>query len=413
MRRRDNGETVAYCATCGMDTLHCRAEVDNPDLYSCFACECSAVAGHIPMHKIDAGMHFKINAGNGAGVLFVHYSADPAKNPETPDGALWYKNERRQFHDRPQEWNRRYEIDFMGRSGPRIFPEFDDSVSFRPDLEFDPSLPLLAGFDFGTRHPACHFGQWDNDGRYRILVEMLGDDPHAEFWYGWVNRILKLEFFPKWGMEFAAPDKANIQKLHNEGKLFAYGDANGGNQRDRFKVTDIGFARQYGWRIRYEYGQSPISKISKVRALTIPQERGLPRLLLKGRGFWIRGADPLPVPMDPRANGAMLAALMGGYHWQMNAKGVLVEPPRPMKDGKEGLPSHLIDTLLDVVSNTFDIDRGVEIEIPVNPETLRNDYLAIPKQTPESIGHDYDDQVDGFYFDGYKAFELEMGVHHV
>lgn len=369
--RYENGPTLGFCEKCGAETFHVRVGYENPDDYECLTCACAAVPGHMPMHNIFSGMHFRINPGNGIGVLLVHYSADPDKNPDTDKGRVWLKNERKQFHNRPQEWNRRYEIDSMGPAGPRIFPEFDDTLSYKPDLKFVKGQPLLVGFDYGTLHPAATFSQWDTDGNLRVLLEVAGDDPHIEFWFTWINRLLKIHFFADMGIPDAQPDKETIERLQNDNLLRAYGDP-AGNQRDSFKVSAIGYAKKYGWRTAYRYGQSPISKIAKVRMLTVPGETGQPKLFLNGRGYWLRGRDPLPCPMEPRCDGSLLAGFMGGYHWRQDAKGRLIDPPEP--DKKSNLSSHIMDGLLETVSNTFSIEEGPKLTPLEHSDTHCSDW---------------------------------------
>src|SRR3990167_10896825 len=96
----------------------------------------------------------------------------------------------------------------------------------------------------------------------------------------------------------------------------AYGDS-AGHQKGRDLVSDIQFLKKYGWRIRGVNNREPSAMITKLRSLTIPGETGLPRLYVNGKGFWIRGSDPLPVPMEPRENGSPLCRPSGR------------QPPRP------------------------------------------------------------------------------------
>ena len=383
--RRDDGPTVAPCPTCGVETFHVRIGYDDPDGYTCLHCACAAIPGHIPVHQADSGMTFKINPGNGIGVMMIHYSADPDKNPDTERGRIWLKNERREFHNRPQEWARRYEIDFSGASGPRCFPEFDDTLSYQPDLKFVKGKPLLASWDFGTRNPATSFLQWDEENNLRVLLTIVGDNPHIEFFAQWVNRLMKIHFFEALGVKDAAPDASTLHRLYDDRKLMAYGDS-AGHQKGRDLVSDIQFLKKYGWRIQGVNNREPSAMITKLRSLTIPGETGLPRLYVNGKGFWIRGSDPLPVPMEPRENGSLLCGLSGGYHWRQNAKGVVMQPEKPEKD----LNSHIMDTVLYAVDRTYSLEDGPRIEPLEHSDSHASDWfsqasLALPPERSRDV----------------------------
>lgn len=385
LKQNDDGHTVAYCEACGTDTLFCK---DNHlrDEYSCLVCSCGRIDGLIPLHGFESGCGFRVNPGNGVGVMFVHYTADPDKNPDTERGRQWLRRERRLFSGQPGKWNKLYEIDFQGPSGPRIFPEFDETLSFRPDLRFDPTRPLMAQFDFGTCAPAVSFAQWDRDGNYNILLEVLGFDPHIEHWFTWVNRFLKVEFFGPWGLEGREASREAVADLHERGMLYSYGDLVGGNQRDRFKVSDIQFAKQFGWSIKGVVGRSPIRKIEKVRSLTCVREDGKPRLFLKAKAFKLVRGD-MPVRMEEREKGTLFGGFLGGYHWREDNKGVLIRPLQPDKTGSGEIFTHLIDTVLEGVENTYDFDLGVMKQL-AHPDVVRNDFYSPPTEDEQERNYE-------------------------
>lgn len=58
-------------------------------------------------------------------VIRLHYAADPAKNPNTPEGRIWAEEAKRRA---PSEawWRQEQEIDFMAQQGARVYHQFQD-----------------------------------------------------------------------------------------------------------------------------------------------------------------------------------------------------------------------------------------------------------------------------------------------
>lgn len=56
--------------------------------------------------------------------------------------------------------------------GRPVFPQFTKELYVKP-VVYDPTLPLVRGWDFGYNHPACVFMQM-KEGQVRILAEKLG-----------------------------------------------------------------------------------------------------------------------------------------------------------------------------------------------------------------------------------------------
>lgn len=95
---------------------------------------------------------------SGVRVLRVHYSADPAKDPDTPAGMRWLQEE---LKGRPggmgsTAWRQEYEIDFTASDGERVWPTFDSKI--RPKITYEavdiePHWPVYCGFDWGIACP--------------------------------------------------------------------------------------------------------------------------------------------------------------------------------------------------------------------------------------------------------------------
>lgn len=59
-------------------------------------------------------------------VIRLHYSADEAKDPATPEGRKWLKESKTGMSD--ARWRKEFEIDYGAMGGQLVFPEFDESV---------------------------------------------------------------------------------------------------------------------------------------------------------------------------------------------------------------------------------------------------------------------------------------------
>jgi hypothetical protein len=79
----------------------------------------------------------------------IHYTADPDKDPLTPEGAEWYAQERAGYASKAK-WDREMEICFDTFEGTPVIDNWDRSVFVRP-CEYDPKLEIIMGVDYGTQ----------------------------------------------------------------------------------------------------------------------------------------------------------------------------------------------------------------------------------------------------------------------
>jgi len=140
--------------------------------------------------------HYK--SASGFHVTRVHYTADPAKNPATPEGAKWLKNEligiQGGIHS--AQWRQEYEIDWDAAGGELVFPQCE---MFRSRIICAPfTVPetwaLYGSFDYGHRNPSSfHVYAIDHDGDiwsvweyykagmgYRSIAKSIRACPHFE-----------------------------------------------------------------------------------------------------------------------------------------------------------------------------------------------------------------------------------------
>ena len=95
---------------------------------------------------------------SGFTVHRLHYSADPAKDPSTPEGKVWLENALKGIPGgmKSPHWRREYEIDFSAGGGESVFhelPLIEDEVYIDP-FEIPAHWKRYASFDYGHTNPS-------------------------------------------------------------------------------------------------------------------------------------------------------------------------------------------------------------------------------------------------------------------
>lgn len=122
-------------------------------------------------------------------VVRLHYSADPEKNPATPEGKAWYDRAVKLYHGGANSlgWRREMEIDWSAGVGELVFPYFTEK---EPLILCDPTMfnaqfldrcRLYGGMDWGRRNPySFHVYAEDPDGFFYSIYEIYGTNkPYA------------------------------------------------------------------------------------------------------------------------------------------------------------------------------------------------------------------------------------------
>lgn len=106
---------------------------------------------------------------NGIRALRLHFSAHPDRDAE------WEAKERHRWRHRPWKFLMEYDINVEVVSGDRFFFEYDDRVHDDYTIVPLPDEPILRCWDFGFRHPAVVWMQYD-PRKHRLLIfrEELG-----------------------------------------------------------------------------------------------------------------------------------------------------------------------------------------------------------------------------------------------
>jgi hypothetical protein len=106
----------------------------------------------------------------------LHYSADPAKDPATPEGTIWLENELKGIPGgiASAQWRQEYEIDWDAAGGELCFPQMDVYKSQIVVAPFDipETWSLYGSFDYGHRNPSSfHVYAIDYDGDVWVVWE--------------------------------------------------------------------------------------------------------------------------------------------------------------------------------------------------------------------------------------------------
>jgi len=108
------------------------------------------------------------------------FSKDAENVENLPGGRDYYTN---QAKGKSEGWIKQFIEAEWGYSaeGKPVVPSFDRTLHVhRRPLEYDPHLPLVAGFDPGIGGSAMIFGQEDLHGRLRVLGELIQDGMGAK-----------------------------------------------------------------------------------------------------------------------------------------------------------------------------------------------------------------------------------------
>lgn len=171
-------------------------------------------------------------------VLRVHYSADPAKDPTNPAGAVWFADALRGFVGGAlsPRWRREMEIDYGALGGTLVFPNWPQLKGKVCPAPYTPQGERLYGvYDHGWRNPACFMViGMDRDRRpivhWQLYAPQVPVNDLAKIIKGETVRMADGRVFPGnpyWGQLAwikADPSMWNEDQVQNDGtnKSVAY-----------------------------------------------------------------------------------------------------------------------------------------------------------------------------------------------
>jgi hypothetical protein len=96
---------------------------------------------------------------SGFAVMRAHYSADPEKDPATPEGAKWLELELKGVPGglTSSSWRQEMEVDWEAAGGDLVFPDFEPYRNKIVINSFEPpeTWMLFGSYDYGQRNASC------------------------------------------------------------------------------------------------------------------------------------------------------------------------------------------------------------------------------------------------------------------
>jgi hypothetical protein len=249
------------------------------------------------MKEILKGVKIQRNKNNKFFCIFLHYTADPQKRTKQ-----WRSKAKAGMTE--DAWQMEYELNFYVQKGKRVFPEFDEKIHIA-NLEFNPELLTLIGWDFGYLHPACVVTQVDKNDCWLIIDEILGKEEPLEVF---IQRLFNKPYYSK------------IKSC----KHFC----------DPAGAQHSGLALRTSIEILNAYGIYPIYKKSN------PEERA--RII---RTKLLLDENRQPQLLVNKSCKILIEGFLGGYHYVENETKEIIE--------KDGYYDHLFDALGYIAYSTF------------------------------------------------------------
>jgi hypothetical protein len=165
--------------------------------------------------EITRGLAVRRKA-SGTPILSLHYSADPRRDPETPEGAAWYKSEKGSY---PSEgdWLREQEIDDNAGGGELLLnpllTKYKNKIIITDETwEPNPRWECVEGMDHGVSNATS---------MVKMYIDFNGDRYLAGEYYSWRRDPRGQD--PGWGNEIwqNAPHMLTLHNLRKPRWCFA------------------------------------------------------------------------------------------------------------------------------------------------------------------------------------------------
>jgi hypothetical protein len=90
---------------------------------------------------------------NGVLAISVHYSADPAKDPDTPEGQAWLRHAKEGMT--PSMWNKEMEMDFQALRGKLVYEEWNPEIHVVNPCSIPFDWTIIHAVDPGLVNPCA------------------------------------------------------------------------------------------------------------------------------------------------------------------------------------------------------------------------------------------------------------------
>jgi len=310
----------------------------------------------IPFEELVAccpGIDFWVTApkkGTDLGIacMWIHYSADPAKDTRTQAGRHWYRHAKATMTE--TKWAREMEGNDDIYEGRPVVPNWNRDVFVRA-FDYDPSSGVRLSVDFGSDVCCTFFGQvhrieGSTRKQLRIIDEVHIDDSTAST--------------PNLAMRMREKMETQYRYAWDSGNHMCHPDPAGHQRRettsDKSQRTSIDILKAHGFKIT-------------TKKLGIPESTELVRNVFQTFYETKDGKSVPAILIHPRCEYA-IGVFGGGWHYPDEDDGG--------KPEKDGVWDHGGDCARHLVSAVFDgRDFGVRDAAPVRRDKIiRNRYTG-------------------------------------
>ena len=248
-------------------------------------------------------------------VVSLHHSADPAKDPDTPEGAIWRSKVTENMED--DVVARELDISYTSLQGRPVYPMFDKQKHVSRTIVPNRYLPLARIWDFGFRRPAVGIMQWSIEKAVYVFKEIHGEN-------------CELAEFAENVLDACNQEYPNV--LYN---WHDYCDVAGVQHSDKSKETSVEILRRV-------FRKRNLPCRLKYKAYRMDEAITITRTLINQGRLTVSVACPV-----------LIAGLDYAYCFGKNKKsGALNETPM-----KDGVHDHIVDDLHIFVVNTANLNE--------------------------------------------------------
>jgi hypothetical protein len=184
---------------------------------------------------------------SGIDLLTLHWSKHPLKDQE------WYDFEcsRRT----PEEVAQELDISYNKSQEGRVYPEWNENNVVLGNFEYDETLPLYVGWDFGKEDPTCIIWAQPKNGRLRIIDTYTRNGKNIDFFVPFVTGMVSSESY-----DYTKTDYEIIERHKTWKKGVHFGDPAGRNGNQVTDATVLTILKSHGININFKETWQPFQK---------------------------------------------------------------------------------------------------------------------------------------------------------
>ena len=190
-----------------------------------------------------ANFYYKLR-NSGIDVLSLHWSKHPLKDKQWYD----YECSRRT----PEEVAQELDISYNKSQEGRVYPEWNEYNVEVGLFEYDDTLPLYVGWDFGKEDPTAIIWAQPKNGKLRIIDTYYKSGKNIDFFVPFVTGYISSENYG-----YTPTDMEIIAKHKNWKRGIHFGDPAGRNQNNVTDATVLSTLRENGININFKTTWQP------------------------------------------------------------------------------------------------------------------------------------------------------------